>query len=478
MSTLKFNIQTQNNIFMLLSKKREEKALKDSIKEGSAFSTMDGITTTYTTPFALSLGANNAEVGILNSVPNLFITISQIFAGKYIEKTGRKKVAVNLALMQRTIWLFAAFIPLIFFQERLWIFIVLIVLSQVILSFANTAWSSWMGNLVPEKIRGTYFGKRNTIQSIFSFSSTLIAGWILGFTNSLIGFSIIFLLAFIFGLVSYYYLTKIPEASYKKIKIKRNINILESIKKFKAYNNFYPFTFHMSLISFAASLASPFFTVYMLNVMKIGYEWYGIVIASEILTRVFMLRYWGKLSDKFGDRTIMCLCNILLVFYPFFFLFAKNSFQLILISIFSGIAWSGFDITTFNYLLDVTPPERRPTYISHYKIAVGSALFLGPLTGGYLSQYFSDKAFFWLKGLEILFLLSFILRGIATAYGIPKIKEVRAKKVLPVSDVFLKAFAVYPARGITHDLMYIQHSFEIWEKDMEKKFKNKLKEIV
>jgi MFS family permease len=153
-------------------------------------------------------------------------------------------------------------------------------------------------------------------------------------------------------------------------------------------------------------------------------------------------------------------------------LFAANIFQLILISIFSGIAWSGFDLTAFNYLLDVTPPEKRPSYIANYKIYVGFALFLGPLTGGFLSQYFASTTFLWLSGLQAIFLLSFILRGAVTAYGIPRLKEARAKKVLPVSDVFLKAFAIYPVRGITNELVYVQNRFEQWQDGIRKKFKS------
>ena len=462
---------------MKLSKKRLDHALKNSIKDGAAYSGMDGITSTYTTPFALAQGANNAEVGILNSIPNFFITISQFFAGKYIEKRGRKNVTVSLALIQRIIWLMIAFIPVIFFQGGLWFFIFLVVISQIILSLANTAWSSWIGDLVPEKIRGSYFGKRNTIAGIFGFSTTLIAGLILGQIKGLIGFSVIFFLAFIFGLVSYSYLVNIPETRYK-LKVKRQLNILEVVKKIKKYSNFHPFAKHMSLLSFAVNIASPFFTVYMLNILKIGYEWYGIVVASEILAGILMQRYWGKLSDKFGDRTIMSLCNVLIVFYPLFFIFARNPFHLILISIFSGVSWSGFNLATFNYLLDVTPSEERPSYIANYKVSVGVALFSGPLIGGLLSQYLSGITLFWLNSLQILFLLSFILRCAVTAYGLPRLKEVRAKKILPVSDVFLKVFAVYPIRGIAHELVYVHREFENLKRDIEKKFKKGLKEIV
>jgi MFS family permease len=384
------------------------------------------------------------------------------------------KYRFTLSFIHKLLWLPIILIPIYFLNEGVFLFIFLSTLSSVVLSFANTAWSAWVGGIVPEKIRGKYFGKRNTIESIFSFSTTLLAGWLLGLTNNILGFSFVFFLAFIFGLISYSYLTKIPEARDKKEERTRKLNVLEFVNDLKKYSNFNPFTAHMSLISFAVNLASPFFTVYMLSVMNVGYYWYGIVVAIEILTKIFMLRYWGRLADKFGDRTIMSLCNTLIVFYPLLFLFVGNVFHLILISIFSGIAWSGFDLTTFNYLLDVTPPEKRSYYIANYKMAVGVGLFLGPLVGGFLSIYFAGMTLFWLGGLQILFLLSFILRAAVTAYGLPSLKEVRVKSTLPVTDVFLKTFAVYPARGITHDLVYVEHRFESLEKSIEKKFRGKL----
>ena len=457
---------------MQLSDKKLNKALDDSIKDGTTYSAMDGITSTYATPFALAMGANNAEVGFLNSIPNLFSTFFQPFIGKYIKRIGRKDVCESLSFAHKLFLIPVIFIPLFFLNEGVFLFILLSTISSIVLSFANTAWSSWMGGIVPESIRGSYFGKRNTFQSISSFITTLMAGWILGLMNNLIGFSFVFFLAFIFGLMSYFYLTRIPDVRYRETEKKNGkLDVLKSVSDFKKYRNFKPFKRHMTLVSFAVNLSSPFFTVYMLSVMNIGYQWYGVVAASEILARILMQRYWGILSDKFGDRSVMVLCNILIVFYPLLFLFVKTPFHLILVSLFSGVAWSGFDLTTFNYLLDVTPPENRFSYIADYKMTTGFALFLGPLMGGLISQYFSGTTLLWLEGLQILFLISFVLRGVVTAYGLPKLKETRIKKSLPVSDVFLKAFTIYPARGITHEIFYIERRFEHWENDIKRKFK-------
>jgi MFS family permease len=469
---------------MQIPEKKIKKALNNSIKEGAAFSTMDGITSTYSTPFALSMGASNSEIGILNSLPSLLMSIAQALSGGFIYKRGRKEIAVKFGLLHKLIWIPIILMPILF-ANNLWLFIILFSVSGTVISLANTSWSCWMGGLVPEKIRGIYFGKRNTIQSAFSFLATIAAGYLLGFLNGPLGFSLVFFLAFSSGMVSYFYLNRIPpEAKEKHEREHRHINIIGFIGDFKKYRNFFPFTVHMSLMNFAVNLSSPFFTVYMLSVMNVGYEWYAIIVGGEVLTRIFMMRHWGKLSDRYGDRNIMTICNVLIVFYPILFLFCRNPIELMLVGVFSGFAWSGFDLTTFNYLLDVTPSDKRPTYIANYKVAIGMALFLGPFVGGYLSQYFSTVAFQGLDGLQTLFILSFILRFVFTAYGLPKLKEVRARRTMPITDVFLRAFATYPMKGITHDLTYVHNRFDaggrrfgVSGRRLGRKVKKTLKEI-
>jgi len=465
-----------------LSVRKTNKALKNSIKDGAANSVTDGLTGVYTTPYALSLGAGNTEIGFLSSIPKLFTMILQPFIGNYIESKSRKNVTRKLSFISKSSWIPILLIPFLLFNEKIFLLIILLTVSQVAASISSTAWTCWMGDIVPEKIRGRYFGKRNMIISSVSFFTTLIGGWILGLTNDIFGFSTIFFLAFLFGMLSVYYLGKIPDVDYKKPSHKGHKISLHSydfLKNFRRYGNFSNFTIHMALLGFAVNIASPFFVVYMLQNLRIGYEWFAIITAIEILTAILSQRYWGKLSDKIGDRIVMTACNILIVFYPFFWLFARNQYHLMLIGIFSGFAWSGFDLSSFNYLLDVTPPEKRPIYISNYKMLHGISLFLGPLIGGFLAQLFSNSTFLWFSGLQILFFLSFILRGVFSSYSLPRMKEARIKatEVLPIRHIFLKVVAVYPARGIVHEMQHIDYCLTCWEREIGEKFKGKLHEI-
>lgn len=56
---------------------------------------MDGAGSRYITPYALAIGANNTQIGLLTSIPSLLGNLSQLFTSKIIEKTSRKKNYCN-----------------------------------------------------------------------------------------------------------------------------------------------------------------------------------------------------------------------------------------------------------------------------------------------------------------------------------------------------------------------------------------------
>ncbi len=464
---------------MQLSKKEVKKALEDSTKDGLYSSASDSILATFTTPFALALGASDAAVGLVNSIPKFFSYIFQPIAGKLIELSGKRKtICINYALLARFSLIFAAILPLIVFKEKILFLTIILSFYGLTANFSGTAWASWIADFVPEKIRGRYFGRRNTIAGFAAFLVTLVSGWVLGITNSIIGFTILFLAAVLFGAISIYYLRKIPEPVFEVPKHKGHIisfHFKKFLKEMKGQRNFSNFVIHRALFIFAVYLASPFFVVYMLRSLDLGYFFYSLVVGIEAMTWIVMEPYWGKIADRFGDRNVLIACSLLAAFYPVFWFFinsASDFYLIVIASMFSGFAWAGIDLAFFNYLLDSSPPERRPVYIANYKLLIGMALFLGPLTGGFLAQSFQAKAFFNLQGLQILFLISFILR-LLTVIPAFRLEETRLGdgRRYPVRDIFWKVVAIYPAKGVFKELEYATYCLGCWEKRLGKRFK-------
>lgn len=67
------------------------RSLKYSIADGSAYSAMLGLTQEYIIPFALALRATVTQVGLLSSIPNIAMALSQLISPKLAERAGSRK---------------------------------------------------------------------------------------------------------------------------------------------------------------------------------------------------------------------------------------------------------------------------------------------------------------------------------------------------------------------------------------------------
>jgi MFS family permease len=72
----------------------------------------------------------------------------------------------------------------------------------------------------------------------------------------------------------------------------------------------------------------------------------------------------------------------------------------------NGIAWGGYNLASFNLILEITPDDNRSLYVAVYNTLMGVATSLGPLVGGFAAE---------IIGLRPIFLISSVLRGLGLA---------------------------------------------------------------
>ena len=171
---------------VLTSARKKEKARKISVKEGAVTSAMDGFGLRYITPYALALGATNAHIAFLASLPGLLGNISQLFTLKLLKKYSRKRIVITSVLFQSLMWLPIMIIGILYFffdlSSTTASIAVIISYSLLILfgALAGPAWSSWMKDILTRK-NGYYFSYRNKITTVVVLASTLLAGFILDY---------------------------------------------------------------------------------------------------------------------------------------------------------------------------------------------------------------------------------------------------------------------------------------------------------
>jgi len=416
--------------------KLKEKARKIAVKEGSAYSFMDGFGLKYITPYALSLGANNFHIGLLSSLPVLVGNFSQMLTIKVMNYWTRKKLVFTSVLLQAIMWLFligagaAYYLFEINGNKMPWILIIIYTLLITLGAFSGPAWASWMRDIVTEK-RGDYFGNRNRIVGGVALICMLIAGFILDYfkgTSIFIGYTIIFSIAFLGRFVSAVLFLKQYEPKFKADK-RAYFTLVQFIKKMRL-SNFGRFVIFVTLTLFAVNIASPFFAVYMLKDLGFSYTIYMVVILSSSVSSLLFMPVWGKFSDDYGNIKTIKITSKLIPLVPFLWIFTiyikRSEFMvpyLIIVEIFSGMIWAGFNLAVGNFIYDAVSREKIAICSSYFNILSSIGTLIGALLGGFIASH--EISFFGLNQILVLFVMSGVLRYLVYATMKNDITEVR-----------------------------------------------------
>lgn len=431
-------------------KKQKEEELKEkaknlSIKEGSAYSVMDGAGYRYITPFAIALQASNFIIGLITTLPNLIGSFTQLTTTSLMKKYSRKKIAVFFTSLQASLWIPLILIGLLFAKGVLSAktapILLLIIYSAIAVSGAiiGPAWNSWMQNLV-EKDRGKYFAKRARINGIVGLISMIIAGIILHFMKSInlfVGFAIIFGAAFLGRLVSSFLFTKKYEPKYK-YEEKSYFSFPQFLEKI-LFNNFGHFTIFISLTTFATAIASPFFAVYMLKDLQLSYLSFTLISLASAASTLFFLPVLGKAIDKYGSVKIMKISGLFIPLVPILWLAPEIIpgqiiiAYLIAIEIIAGIIWAGMNLAAGNFIFDAVTPQKISLCVTYFNILNAIGAVLGATIGGYLSSH--NITILSIKSIIFVFILSAIVRFLVFIFIANKIKEVRPVKNLKIKQI-------------------------------------------
>ena len=428
-----------------------EKSLNYSIREASANSVMVGSGESFISAFIIRLGATNFQIGLLTSLSNLVAAISQVISTDITDATKkRKKIILISILIQSLVW-----IPLIFnvlFWKSIYLTILLFAIYAFSGNFLIPPWSSILGDLVDKKNGGFFFGRRNSIAGLTAFITSLLAGLFLNKISnihSLLGFGILFLIASISRLLSLYYMKKIYEPEYNVSK-EWYFSLIQFIKRMY-HNNFGTFVLYLFSMMIAVSIASPYFSIYMLNVLKFDYLKFIILNASHTLTSYLIMTYWGKYSDIYGNKKVMTICGLLVPLYPLLWIFSSNFYYLLTVQIIGGIAWGGFDLSTSNFVYDAVTPQRRARCVSYSNFFKGIGVFIGVMIGSFILSRASISKLptgIFHSQYQLVFLISGISRFLVSLYFLRKIKEVRTLEKLPSKDMLIDIIIREPINSL------------------------------
>jgi MFS family permease len=397
------------------------KSLKASVWDGISWSLTVGFAEVFFSPFALFLGAAHILFGLYSTLPQLIGALSQILTPSLSSRIGSRKRLVLMGVSgQGFLLILMAFLPFLSGSRLGWLFLITS-LYWMCWMILTPVWQSWMGELVPEFQRGRYFGARNRWIQVVTFLALIAGGWILNRFQSdtqrtYQGFLILFLLGALGRILSLIFLQRqndllpSPEEN-DPLSFRRFIKIMPR-------HSFGLFALYSALFSVAVNIAGPFFISYMLQERRFTYLEFMILLATMVASKFLFLPLWGRLSDRFGSQAPFKAACLLFSLIPFFWLFSSDFFYLLGVHFYSGIALAGFELSSFNFLLDGTEPKNRTRFTSYFESLVGVGTVLGAVIGGICLQSLP----FSLNAYSTLFLVSGICRLLLSFLFLPRIQ--------------------------------------------------------
>lgn len=389
------------------------KGLKYSLWDGIFSNAMLALTETFSVAAAVYLNASPLAISILGSLPLLMSSLGQFILPRLINPSkGRKHYvlkgtfsqSVSLFILAFTGWLSASISP--------WFFVIIFCIYGFCGNVVSGLWIAWMGDLVPTDVRGRHFAWRNRLFSLTQLFCAIGAGFFSRkYSNDnthWLFFACIFFTASFFRLVSSCMLSFQHEP---KVLISNNKKSVLSLTKTNK-----PFLFYITsaaLMLGAVAISGPFFNVWYVRDLKFDFLTLSIASAATIIGTIVSLPVWGKLADSIGNRRVILWTGFMVATVPIPYIFSSHSWQIWLLNFYTGLCWSGYNLSNFNYLLCAAGHENKEKLLSLSVAASGIASFAFSLLGGYISTRLPEL-FGW--QLKTLFLISSILRF--TVFGI------------------------------------------------------------
>ncbi|MCE9608204.1 MAG: MFS transporter [Planctomycetia bacterium] len=383
---------------------------------------------------AQELGAGGKQLSYLQAAPAL-LGLLRLFTPVAIPALGGTKRTCLLLSTVAYLLLFA--VPAIVSVGRheidrsaaLAALIGLLCVHQLLEQVATVALWTWLADLIPRRIRGRYFARRNMLQLAVIIPTLLLSGELAdrattadrSQTATLYGALVA--CGAVVLLISLLPLLAMPAARPKQLA---------------------PTAAHLPRFAFRALFASlydpasrrllfygcwfSFFNglfAIAQNILPKGVLGLGLAPMNRMQTvmrlgQIGISAWAGPWSDRHGNRPVLVLCQLAVGAAPLFYFIASPAQPYWLYG--AWLLWSayaGINICLPNLTMRLAGPEQRAAHLSAYHALTSLFLVVGTLAGGYLFDRLGRETFSlfgWsLDKFHLFFLAAFIMRSAGAA---------------------------------------------------------------
>ena len=362
------------------------RAIFISSMSGTIYATC--LTSTPVQLFALKLGASNLYLGLMTFVI-LMCGLFSLTGISAIEKKGKRAVLAKGWLI--TVLILTPFILIPFLAGRypqshsllLWIMIGLFCLRSVSEGYSQAGWFPVLQDNVPSRITGKFFASLRIYWQSAVLITVLLISFLLGKDAQWWKYEVIFAIGLVNCLIRYFTIFFITEKPVTP-ELQNSPDIITRLKDVLKDNGMMNFLGYIFTYNIPAFITLPFQIKYL---KTLGYSEGYILLATSMLSlgAILSLKFWGKLADKFGNRSIFTISHIGMMATALLWLFVGENlfsrFFVIFLYLSYTIFNSGNGISQTRYMLHYIPSQKQ-SLIVMVNAVIWISMATAPLLGG------------------------------------------------------------------------------------------------
>ena len=329
-------------------------------------------------------------IGLISAMPFVGNFLQIFVASLLVRWKPPKTITVLAAALHLVSWIaFGVMLPWIP-RDNLAVagqcFLIWFLISSCFAAIAGVSWNAWIQEWVPGRLRGKYFGRRNGTLQISTLTFMLVAGWVLArWDYSIIAFQVIVAGAVFMRVFSLRWQWQSPaqplrHASVAQLPLREQLRVVLRSRSLLVFISF------GVVWSFAANCFGPFYHVFMFEQLNFTAFDVGVFLTLSQLGGALSLPAWGRLLDRFGNKSVMTFSLILwqTQYLAWCFITPENNGWLYVMWLWAGMTSAGFVLGQFTLLLRLIPVQAKSLAIGVNLAATSLIAAIAPIIGGWV----------------------------------------------------------------------------------------------
>ncbi len=380
-------------------------------------------------PLYLSfLTESTALIGFVAALFHMGWQAPQLLTANYVAGLQRyKPMTLMMTLLERLPYfglaLVAFLIPTIGTDLALVLTLPLLLVQSLGGGFTGTAWQSMISKIMPPHRLGTFFGIQSAGVNLFGAGGALLASFILDRLDFPEGFSLLFLIAGISLLISFFFLAwtyepkSAPSDVVERVNWRKYGGRLREI--LRVNHNFRWFLIARGLTSLSLTAIS-FYTIFGIRRFDMSPEMAGALTSVLLVSNTVSSSVIGWIGDRWGHRRVLIFANVLTVSAIAVALSAPDVSWFYLVFALTGFVNSSQWSTIMTITVQFSSVAERPFYIGMANTLIAPVTIFAPIIGGWLVDAVSFEFSFGIFALAgILGILVYVI-GMEDPHGVAK----------------------------------------------------------